>query len=152
MRQMPWRREWIGLLMGQTAERLASEFHITRREQDEFALRSHQRAELAATTVFKDEICPVFVPPNYHGVAVADNGIRRGQSLDALGKLKPYFEKPEGTVTVGNSSQVTDGACALLVMTPERYLFTIVQQKTMMMSLQVVPSLARRIPRNCHRW
>jgi acetyl-CoA acetyltransferase family protein len=102
-----------GLNMGQTAEVLAREFHITREAQDAFALQSHQRA-LAARERLREEIVPVFAPPSYEAVA-DDVGPREGQTLEALARLKPYFDRRNGTVTVGNSCQVTDGAVALLM-------------------------------------
>ncbi len=108
-----------GLNMGQTAEVLAKEYGITRREQDEFALMSHKRA-LAAREKLREEIVPVFIPPKYDKVATDDNGVRENMSLEDLAKLKAYFDRYSGTVTVGNSCQVTDGACALLVMQEEK--------------------------------
>ena len=101
-----------GMIMGKTAEVLAHEFGISRREQDEFALQSHRRA-LAAQ--FEDERFPVYVGAHFEPVT-HDNGPRQNQSMEALGKLKPLFEKRDGTVTAGNSCQVTDGAAALLLM------------------------------------
>ena len=103
-----------GLNMGQTAEVLAKEFGITRKEQDEFALLSHQRA-VASREILKEEIVPVIPAPKYTQAVEADNGPRENQTLEALSKLKPFFDKYTGTVTAGNSSQVTDGAAALLV-------------------------------------
>ena len=102
-----------GLNMGQTAEVLAGEFRITRERQDAYALRSHQRA-IAGREALREEIVPVHVPPAYEPVA-DDVGPREGQTLEALSKLKPYFDRRNGSVTVGNSCQVTDGAAALLV-------------------------------------
>ncbi len=102
-----------GLNMGQTAEVLAREFRITREEQDAFALRSHQRA-IAARERLRDEIVPVFAAPGYEAVR-DDVGPRDGQTIEALAKLKPYFDRRNGTVTVGNACSVTDGAVALLV-------------------------------------
>ncbi len=102
-----------GLNMGQTAEVLAREFRITRERQDEYALRSHQRA-VAAREKLREEIVPVYPGPRYEPVR-DDVGPREGQTLEALAKLKPYFDRKNGTVTVGNSCQVTDGAAALLV-------------------------------------
>lgn len=105
-----------GLNMGQTAELLAREFGLSRDAQDEFALRSHLRAA-SAREFLGGEIVPMF----HRGAVIdADNGIRPEQSREALGKLKPVFDRKTGTVTAGNSSQVTDGAVALLVMTEER--------------------------------
>jgi acetyl-CoA C-acetyltransferase/acetyl-CoA acyltransferase len=108
-----------GLIMGQTAEVLAKEFGITRQEQDEFALTSHLRA-VQAREILKEEIVPVIPGPEYARAVEADNGPREGQTLEALRKLKPYFDRRSGTVTVGNSSQVTDGAAAILVMSESR--------------------------------
>jgi acetyl-CoA acetyltransferase family protein len=108
-----------GLNMGQTAEILAKGYGITRAEQDEFALMSHKRA-LAAREKLREEIVPVLVPPKYEKVVTDDNGVRENISLDDLAKLKPYFDRYSGTVTVGNSCQVTDGACALLVMREDK--------------------------------
>ncbi len=102
-----------GLNMGQTAEVLAREFHVTREQQDEFALRSHQRA-VAARERLREEIAPVFPPPGFDMVR-DDVGPRDNQTIEALGKLRPYFDRRTGTVTVGNACQVTDGAVALLV-------------------------------------
>jgi acetyl-CoA acetyltransferase family protein len=102
-----------GLNMGQTAEVLAREFRVDRGQQDAFALRSHERA-IAAREALREEIVPVFAAPKY-GAVRDDVGPRDGQSIEALAKLKPYFDRRNGTVTVGNACQVTDGAVALLV-------------------------------------
>jgi acetyl-CoA acetyltransferase family protein len=110
-----------GLNMGETAEVLAKEFQLSRRAQDEYALRSHQRAAAAwAEGRFVDEVTPVFVPPAYSDVVAEDVGYRPNQSLEALARLKPVFDPRHGTVTAGNSSMITDGAAALLVMEEER--------------------------------
>ncbi|MBF0490425.1 MAG: thiolase family protein, partial [Candidatus Omnitrophica bacterium] len=110
---------FCGLNMGQTAEILAKEFGITRKEQDEFSLISHQRA-LASREILREEIVPVIPAPKYKEAVIDDNGPREGQTYEALAKLKPFFEKGTGTVTAGNSSQITDGAAALLVMSESR--------------------------------
>ena len=104
-----------GLNMGQTAEILAREFSVTRQDQDGFALMSHQRAA-AAEQRLGEEIVPLPLAPKYEGVLTRDDGPRANQDLAALGKLKPYFDKVAGTVTVGNACPITDGAAALLVM------------------------------------
>lgn len=103
-----------GMIMGKTAEVLAHEFGITRQEQDEFALRSHRRA-IDATEAgrFAEEIVPVFTGGKFEAVT-ADNGPRANQTMEALAKLRPLFDKRDGTVTAGNSCQVTDGAVSLL--------------------------------------
>lgn len=106
-----------GLNMGQTAEVLAREFGISRDEQDEFSLRSHQLAN-AAHASLAEEITPVYLEKK--SVAVErDNGPREGQTIAALQKLRPVFDKHNGTVTAGNASQITDGAVALLLATEE---------------------------------
>ena len=102
-----------GLNLGQTAEVLAREFGIRRERQDEYALASHQRAT-AARERLREEIVPVFPAPGHEMVA-DDVGPREGQTLEALARLKPYFDRSNGTVTVGNACQVTDGAVALLI-------------------------------------
>jgi len=108
-----------GLNMGETAEVLAREFHLSRREQDEFSLKSHQKAN-AAREKLAEEICPVYLPDSKKGFVDADNGPRENQSIEALARLKPVFERNTGTVTAGNSSQITDGSVALLVMTESK--------------------------------
>jgi acetyl-CoA acetyltransferase family protein len=101
-----------GLIMGATAEVIARDFHVTREEQDRYALESHRRASDAQKRgVLAEEIVPV--PP-----VTEDVGPRKDQTLEALAKLKPIFQK-DGTVTVGNSCMITDGAAALLVMNGE---------------------------------
>ena len=100
-----------GMIMGDTAELLSREYGIDRAMQDAFAAASHRKA-LAAREQVKDEITPVFV----NGKAItADNGIRDDSTVEKLAKLKPIFDRQTGTVTAGNSSQITDGAVALLV-------------------------------------
>lgn len=108
-----------GLNMGQTAEVLVKEYGISRKEQDEFALMSHRRAS-SARAILKDEITSVILPFEYEKVIENDNGVRENITLEDLARLKPYFDRYSGTVTVGNSCQVTDGACCLLVMKEER--------------------------------
>lgn len=106
-----------GLNMGQTAEKLSRDFHVTRQEQDQFSLMSQQRAMKATTTgVLAEEIVPIPVPPDCRNMQQVDDGPRADQTMDILGKLKPVFDKVTGSVTAGNSSQVTDGAVALLLM------------------------------------
>lgn len=107
-----------GLIMGLTAENLAREFHITREEQDGFALRSHKLAiEAQKTGALDREIVPVPTFPTFERMISHDIGPRENQSMEMLEKLKPYFDRRNGTVTVGNSSQITDGAAAMLIMT-----------------------------------
>jgi acetyl-CoA acetyltransferase family protein len=109
-----------GLIMGKTAERIARDFDVTREEADEYAVESHTRAQAARDAGrFEREILPI-VPEGGSSSLEHDDGIRDGQSMQALGKLKPYFEKPDGVVTVGNACGLTDSACALLVTTREK--------------------------------
>ena len=104
--------------MGETAELLAREYAIGRTEQDEFALRSHQLATDGSERR-AEEITPFY--ESKKGVPVViDNGVREGQTMEALAKLRPVFEKNTGTVTAGNASQITDGAVALLMMSREK--------------------------------
>jgi acetyl-CoA C-acetyltransferase/acetyl-CoA acyltransferase len=108
-----------GLIMGETAEVLAEDFHITRQQQDQFALESHQKAVAAQKRcVLNDEIAPIPATAECPEVK-QDVGPRTDQTLQALGKLKPYF-KENGTVTVGNSCMITDGAAAVLMMPGEQ--------------------------------
>ncbi len=104
--------------MGITAENLAREYHISREEQDAFALRSHRRA-IAATDsgIFRREIVPVRLPNG--NVMEIDEGPRRDTSLEKLAALEPAFIKG-GTVTAGNSSPLNDGAAAAVLMSAER--------------------------------
>jgi acetyl-CoA C-acetyltransferase/acetyl-CoA acyltransferase len=105
-----------GMIMGDTAEVLAREWQISRDDQDRYALLSHQRAQLAIEhSRLLPEIVPVPVAPRYDSVQAHDNGPRAEQSLMALGKLRPYFDRRNGTVTVGNACPLTDGAAALLL-------------------------------------
>jgi acetyl-CoA acyltransferase len=118
------------LSMGLTAENLVGKYHITRQQQDEFALRSHQRALAAiAEGRFKEEIVPLEVvevnldgkdKPQTRQIRFdTDEGPRADTSLDALAKLKPAFHA-HGTVTAGNASQMSDGAAAALVISAEK--------------------------------
>jgi acetyl-CoA acyltransferase len=109
-----------GLNMGETAEVLAKEFGISREAQDDFALTSHRRAVAAMESGrFAQEIVPVFAPP-YKQAVIEDVGPRKGQTLEALAKLRPYFDRRFGTVTVGNSCPITDGAAAILVASADK--------------------------------
>lgn len=104
------------LNMGETAEVLARELAISREAQDHLALTSHQRAAAAHEEGrFDDEIMPVYAPPEYMEPLTFDNGIRPHQTMEQLARLKPVFEKRYGSVTAGNSSQITDGGAAVLV-------------------------------------
>ena len=109
-----------GLNMGETAELLAKEFGISREAQDDFALQSHRRVVAAAEAGrLGEEIVPVFAPP-YREAVTEDVGPRKNQSLEALAKLRPFFDRRTGTVTAGNSCPITDGAAAILVASAEK--------------------------------
>ncbi len=110
-----------GINMGQTAEILAKEFHISREEQDRFALESHQKA-IAATKEgrLKEEITPVFLPPKFKEFVSEDIGPREGQTMEALARLKPFFDRKYGSITVGNACPITDGAASVLLMSREK--------------------------------
>ena len=112
---------FAGINMGQTAEILAKEFGISRKQQDEFALASHQKA-VAATKAgrLKEEIVPFPLPPDYKNTLTDDSGPRDGQSMEALSKLKPFFDKLTGSITAGNSCPITDGAAMVLMMSREK--------------------------------
>lgn len=110
-----------GETMGESAEKMAKVNHISRRAQDEIALASHLKA--AAGT--KDgrltaEIAPLYVPPRYERTMTADNGIRSDSTIEVLSKLKPVFDRRYGSVTAGNSSPLTDGGAAVLLMSEDR--------------------------------
>ena len=110
-----------GETMGESAEKMAKLNHIPREEQDQFALRSHRLAAVGSDDGrLTADITPVFVPPTYDVVLARDNGIRTETSIDQLRALKPVFDRGYGTVTAGNSSPLTDGASAVLLMSEER--------------------------------
>ena len=110
-----------GMVMGETAERLAEEYDIGREEQDLFALRSQQRAARAlAEGKFEAETFAVAVPGKKGDVSFSRDEHPRETTLESLGKLPPVFKPGTGTVTAGNSSGITDGAAALLVTSRER--------------------------------
>ncbi len=110
-----------GLNMGQTAEVLARDFQISRQAQDEFALRSHQRYVAAQKAgKYNEEVCPVVVEPDYGSAVEADVGPRDGQSIGALSKLKPFFDRDNGTITAGNACPITDGSVALVLMDEQK--------------------------------
>jgi acetyl-CoA acyltransferase len=110
-----------GESMGESAERMAKENGITREAQDLWALRSHTLAhEGTVDGRLKEEIVPTYVPPDYKTVADQDNGIRADTSLEKLAALPPVFDRKYGTVTAGNSSPLTDGASAVLLMSEEK--------------------------------
>ncbi len=107
---------------GVTAENVANTYHVTREEQDQFALESHQKACAAIKAgKFKEEILPVELKDRKGNVTVfdTDEGPRDGQTLEKLAKLRPCFVK-DGMVTAGNSSSLNDGAAAVVVMSAEK--------------------------------
>ena len=109
-----------GETMGASADKLAAKFGVSREEQDEYALRSHQKAaEARRRGLLAEEIVPATVPPEFEPVT-EDNGIREDTSLEKMSKLGPAFVKPYGTVTAGNASPLTDGASAALLLSEEK--------------------------------
>ncbi len=110
-----------GLMMGSTAEVLAQDFGISREEQDTFALQSHKKAEAAIKGgIFKEEIAPIVYDLQKGLVMEDDDGVRFGQNMQALGKLRPFFDRKNGTVTAGNSSQISDAAAAVVLMSESK--------------------------------
>ncbi len=110
-----------GLTMGQSCEKMAKENGVSRRAQDEIALMSHQRAAAAAAEGrFEGQLVTVFPPPRYDRAVGADNGVRDDSSLEALAGLRPVFDRRYGTLTAGNSSPITDGGSAVLLMSEEK--------------------------------
>jgi acetyl-CoA C-acetyltransferase len=107
---------FCGLNMGQTAELLARELNITREEQDEFANNSHHRAIAASKEgKFSDEILPLLSGEKLDKLISEDIGPRENSSVENLAKLKPFFERSTGTVTVGNACPITDGGSMWLM-------------------------------------
>jgi acetyl-CoA acyltransferase len=110
-----------GETMGQSAEKMAKINHVTRDEQDRFALRSHRLASAGTKDgSLTAEIATTYAPPKYDTILTSDNGIRDDTSIDQLAALKPVFDRRYGTVTAGNSSPLTDGAAAVLLMSEDR--------------------------------
>ena len=110
-----------GLTMGESAEKMARENGIPREAQDRFAKRSHDRAAAAwAEGKFDDEVMKVPVPPKFREVATEDDYVRKDTSLEKMATLKPAFDRKYGSITAANSSGLTDGASALVLMSEER--------------------------------
>ena len=105
-------------VMGHSGDRLAAAFNVTRREQDEFAMRSHRLADQATKNGLLSDVEPVFVPRKAEPIS-RDLGIRVS-TPEQMAKLKPAFVKQYGSVTAANSSYLTDGASACLIMTEEK--------------------------------
>ena len=112
-----------GETMGQSAEKMAKINHVSREEQDQFALRSHRLAYAGTTDGrLTAEIAPVWPPPRFEPALSADNGIREDTTIERLRELKPVFDRRYGTVTAGNASPLTDGAAAVVLMSEEKAL------------------------------
>ena len=110
-----------GMTMGESAEKMARENRISRQAQDEYAHMSHPRAAQAwADGRFREEVMTVYPPPRYRDPVGEDNLVRKDSNLDSYAKLKPVFDRKYGTVTAGNSSPLTDGASALLLMSEDK--------------------------------
>ena len=110
-----------GLTMGESAEKMAQENGIGRLAQDAFACQSHQRAAAAwEKGIFAEEVMPVLVPPAYEDNVARDSIVRPDVSSSKLAKLRPAFDTRYGTITAGNSSPLTDGAAAILLMEESR--------------------------------
>jgi acetyl-CoA C-acetyltransferase len=108
---------FTGLSMGQTAENLAHRFNISREQMDAFALASHEKLARAQDQDQLDEI--VSLIDQRGNIYDSDNGLRRDSSTQKLAKLRPVFDKRFGTITAGNSAQITDGACLLVLASEE---------------------------------
>ena len=109
-----------GLRMGDTAEQMAKSYGISREEQDALAHRSHQFAARAwAEGKLNDEVMTAYVPP-YSEPLLQDNNVRQNSSLADYAKLRPAFDRKHGTVTAANSTPLTDGAAAVILMTESR--------------------------------
>lgn len=104
---------FTGLSMGQTAEKIAYRFNISRQMMDQYAVQSHQRLLQAQQQDELSEIIPIY--DNKGNLYDKDEGVREDSSVEKLAKLKPVFDKPFGAVTPGNSSQITDGAASLVL-------------------------------------
>lgn len=111
---------FCGMNMGMTAEKLAREFSFTRQQQDQFANDSHHKALNAQKEgKFDDEVVPIIAGESLDQIVHTDNGPRATSSVEKLGKLKPFFEKNTGTVTVGNACPITDGGSMWLMCSQE---------------------------------
>jgi len=108
----------IRMSMGQTAEEVGYRYHVSRQTMDEYALRSHMRSIDAYKNKHLSNIVPI-VDAQSGKIIIEDNGIRADSALEKLAKLKPFFDKPFGLVTPGNSSQITDGAAFMILASEE---------------------------------
>ncbi|MEQ9619433.1 MAG: acetyl-CoA C-acyltransferase [Deltaproteobacteria bacterium] len=112
---------YTGRMMGEAAEKAARRYKISREEQDEFAMRSHALASRAQEEgVFEDELIHTYVPPDFSQVVSRDSGVMDDISPEYLARYEPVFDSEFGTVTVGNSSILSDGASALLLMSEDK--------------------------------
>jgi acetyl-CoA acyltransferase len=112
---------FTGINMGQTAEILAKEFSISREEQDNFAMLSHQKAVASTKSGrLREEIVPIVLAPQFKNVVANDVGPRDPLTMEQLVKLKPYFDRKYGSITVGNACPLTDGAAMLLITSRSR--------------------------------
>ena len=110
-----------GETMGEGAERMAKVNGISRRDQDAFAHHSHLRAANAwREGRFDEQVMPLYAPPEYDQVLLRDNLVREDSALERYAELPPVFDRAHGTVTAGNSSPLTDGAAATLLMSTDR--------------------------------
>ncbi len=110
-----------GMTMGEACEKMAKENEISRRAQDEIALMSHQRAAAATEEGrLSRQSVSTFPRPGFDTAVSVDNGIRPDSTAEALGQLKPVFDRRYGTLTAGNSSPITDGASAVLLMSEDK--------------------------------
>ena len=109
-----------GRVMGLDCDILAGRYGVTRKEQDEYAVRSHQlSAKADAAGILANEIVPVEVPPSFKKIS-HDNGFRADTTLDKISTLKPAFVKEGGTITAANASFLTDGAAVILLMDEDK--------------------------------
>lgn len=110
-----------GMTMGEACEKMAKENGISRQAQDEIALLSHQRAAVAtAAGWFKSHVLPTFPEPAWDQPVTSDTGIRPDTSMERLAQLKPVFDRNYGTLTAGNSSPLTDGGSAVILMSEKK--------------------------------
>lgn len=110
-----------GFTMGEHAEQMAKLNAIPRAEQDEFALASHRKASAARKEgKLADEVCPIWLPPDYRKTIDTDNLIRDDAEMQSLQRLRPVFDRKYGTITAGSSSPLTDGAAITMIADYER--------------------------------
>lgn len=107
----------VGLSMGQTAENIAQQFGISREQMDQFAVDSHHRLAAAQDNGHLDEVEVIY--DNKGNYYEHDDGLRRDSNIKALANLRPVFDRQYGNVTAGNSAQITDGACWLMLASPK---------------------------------